>query len=1016
MLAVAELVERDDAHPSETRENPPTLERMRSRNRTQRCVVSFGDRLQEPGARLFQKCGAFGERWGVDRKNRGRCTDFLRPGITSLASVYYRKEGLFLQGIDNRDEFYKETILPIKDVLNRTYAERVSLFLDLRIILLTGFLLFFPGKSRVSKMKWGSLEFSFYSRSAQVIIDFAIPVFCIYAAYWMRYEGNPPAYANAQMMLLVILLPFLRWATNRLSGVYDHVWRLFSLMDGVTLASSSAIMTAILLSMRLFSKTPTEVWPYPKVALSVITIEYLLTVFAKIGVRVLRRAGYEMNSHYRPISKPVMKRILIAGIDQSGVRTLQHLRAYPEYDVVGFVDGDPRSQGRRAEGKRVLGRCGSIPEIAKAYSVDHVVVCFPLDSASVIDRIYDLCGEANISWSAPTNPADLLRGRADSGQKAGVPSDRTSQAERRKRLLLYGAGKTGALICQKLAGRDDLEVVGFVDDDPAKHDLALWGIPVLGTSGEISDLAQREVVDEVVVTISCLDADTLSRIAARCSRIGVGLKCIRNGQEVHEGWPSLAGFQEVPLANSSTIKFEDLEPGAKLRKSLIGRRVLIAGAAGTMGSELARQVAAFAPASLLLLDINENGLAELRQELLALFPGLSVVPLLSDIRAKHWLEKQFAKYRPEVVFQAAAYTHAAMLEWNPGAAVMTNLLGTRNLLDACARADVQRFILLSSDDVESERGIAPATQRLSELLTISDHYGSHTVFKALRFGRTLESSLDVPALERGTRPEGSKSTAERERGRGYPATAQRTTRVILRAACWDEVSGIYALDPKELRQEYGVQRPSEESDVGRIQGLIQAFRLVTKLNPGASDGKGKWLAPGVQKMRLAVPWEGDIPSYVEQSITRCSTGDDKPIKTLLERHARMLAQQPLTAGDTAGRSVMDSRPRADRRRTERVSLDAHATVKSLQGRESHAAVLNISESGVCICAGQKFTEGEVISISFANSSQERAQKVLSRVLWCHAAEGASEWTYGLRFDDATLIRRLLPFANVNVEP
>lgn len=332
----------------------------------------------------------------------------LRPGITSFASVCYRREAELLNGVLPRDEFYRQRILPAKDVLNRRYAERVSLLLDLKILLLTAFLLFFPGKSREADVQVGQYRLDLYSRPFQIVIDFMIFVLSLKLAYWLRFEGRMPDYIQAQMAWMLMALPLARWAVNQLAGIYDQIWRHFSMRDGFALANSALVSTLVLWSLRVFLTSPAEQFPYLRVPFGVIGMEFLLTVFGLVGVRALRRFAYELSGWHRPLLVARRKRVLVAGASSQGIALIQNLMRYPEAEVTGFVDDDPRKIGRRIVGKRVLGTCLDIPKLVRAQDVDLVAVCFGPENTEALGRVNEICRNAEVPSVVMTDSGFVL--------------------------------------------------------------------------------------------------------------------------------------------------------------------------------------------------------------------------------------------------------------------------------------------------------------------------------------------------------------------------------------------------------------------------------------------------------------------------------------------------------------------------------------------------------------------------------------------------------------------------------
>jgi lipopolysaccharide/colanic/teichoic acid biosynthesis glycosyltransferase len=345
----------------------------------------------------------------------------LRPGITSIASICYRDEGSVLIGIGNRDEFYGRAILPRKEMLNDRYLGNLSLRLDLRILLLTAFLLLFPGRLRDTMARTERLEWRPYSRAAQMAIDILIFAVSIRAAYWLRYESTQPAYVRAQMFLLILFLPLVRCAISRFARVYDHVWLHFSMEDAATLVGAAAAPTGVLLLLRVFLHTAPEQFPYLRVPLSVICGEYLLTILGLMTARALRKASYDLELRHRPPQGTASRRLLIAGAGSTSVMVASHLRQRPEYEVIGFVDDDRRKVGKRIVGIQVLGTCGDIPRVVTKFKIDKVAICLPYDDEAAVGRIKRICLDAGVPSSViPDLDATISEAVSESASRGGM--------------------------------------------------------------------------------------------------------------------------------------------------------------------------------------------------------------------------------------------------------------------------------------------------------------------------------------------------------------------------------------------------------------------------------------------------------------------------------------------------------------------------------------------------------------------------------------------------------------------
>jgi FlaA1/EpsC-like NDP-sugar epimerase len=306
-----------------------------------------------------------------------------------------------------------------------------------------------------------------------------------------------------------------------------------------------------------------------------------------------------------------------------------------------------------------------------------------------------------------------------------------------RRVLVVGAGDAAALLVRDLENQHSPrnEVVGFLDDDPLKAGRRLSKAQVLGTTDRLPELAARHHVDEVLVAIPSATADQVRRIMHLCGQASLPTRVV----------PALAKqTRSVRFANLETVDLENLlgreivrSESQEIRHSIEGRIVLVTGAAGSIGSELCRQIAELDPAELVMLETDESRLYMTYLEVEQLAPGKASVALC-DIRDADKLRSVFERHRPQLVVHAAAYKHVPLLELEPDEAVKTNVLGTRNVLDACREFNAERFLLISTDKAVQPTSVMGATKAIAERLTFdAAHAGLRAT--AVRFGNVLGS-------------------------------------------------------------------------------------------------------------------------------------------------------------------------------------------------------------------------------------------------------------------------------------
>jgi len=318
---------------------------------------------------------------------------------------------------------------------------------------------------------------------------------------------------------------------------------------------------------------------------------------------------------------------------------------------------------------------------------------------------------------------------------------RRMDAPEPKRVLIVGAGDAGEMVIKDIVRNPALGLrpVGIVDDDPRKHGRTLHGIRVLGARGDIPDLAAQLVADQVILAIPSATGDLVRDVVACCEQADVILKVLPSVRDIVGGRVSVRDVRDLRIDDFLGRQPVETDLEA-VREILRGKRVLITGAGGSIGSEISHQVAAFDPRELLLLDHDETHLYDISRTMRG---GTDTQILLADIRNRERVHGIFAKHRPEVVFHAAAHKHVPFLESHPEEAVLTNVIGTANLADAALAVGAERFVLISTDKAIRPASVMGASKWLAEQILWSLHGRNGCMFSAVRFGNVLGSRGSV---------------------------------------------------------------------------------------------------------------------------------------------------------------------------------------------------------------------------------------------------------------------------------
>ncbi len=260
-----------------------------------------------------------------------------------------------------------------------------------------------------------------------------------------------------------------------------------------------------------------------------------------------------------------------------------------------------------------------------------------------------------------------------------------------RRILIVGAGDAGEMLIREIQGNLTLnyEVVGFVDDDPRKHGKRIHGIEVVGTVDQLPELCQTQEVQEILIAMPSATREQARRIIERCRASGVRFKTVPGLDQLLQGKVRIGQLQEVrpeDLLGREPVRL-DLD---RLRDELQGKRILVTGAGGSIGSELCRQLATFKPERLVLFERAETSLYFVDLELRQAHPQLQVIPVLGDILDRHKAQEVFAAYRPEVVYHAAAYKHVPFMEKHPLDAIQNKIFGTEIVADVACQWGVTK--------------------------------------------------------------------------------------------------------------------------------------------------------------------------------------------------------------------------------------------------------------------------------------------------------------------------------------
>lgn len=368
-----------------------------------------------------------------------------------------------------------------------------------------------------------------------------------------------------------------------------------------------------------------------------------------------------------------------------------------------------------------------------------------------------------------------------------------------KPVLIVGAGDTGVLLLKELRrhySNGAVKVVGFIDDDPNKRELKVLGVPVLGDRRTIPAIIDKYKIQEIIIAIPSAGGSTIREIVTLCQEKNVKLKILPGVYDLIE--------EKITVNHIRDVQVEDLLGREPVQVDLDGisgylhkQVVLVTGAGGSIGSELCRQIFKFKPNKLLLLDISENDIYDIGFELRNLDASVEIVPLIKDIREKQAIEMVFEKFKPQVVFHAAAHKHVPLMELNPEEAIKNNVMGTYNVAQAADRWGAKKFVLISTDKAVNPASIMGASKRLAEIIIQYLDKTSKTNFVAVRFGNVLASRGSVIPLFKKQIAAGGPVTVTHPDMVRYFMTIPEAVELVIQAGALGKGGEIFVLNMGE---------------------------------------------------------------------------------------------------------------------------------------------------------------------------------------------------------------------------
>ena len=374
----------------------------------------------------------------------------------------------------------------------------------------------------------------------------------------------------------------------------------------------------------------------------------------------------------------------------------------------------------------------------------------------------------------------------------------SDRRDSRKNIMIIGGGEAGAMIIKEFQNSRYLNqhVSCVIDDNPAKQGKYLRGIEIMGGRDDICRLAAELKIDEIIVALPSVPQSEVRKILNICKETDCELKVLPGLYQMING--------EVSVSKLRKVEIEDLLGREVIQvkidevvKYVSGKTVLVTGGGGSIGSELCRQVAAHEPKQLIIFDIYENNAYDIQQELKNSYPDLNLVVLIGSVRNSHRINSVFEKYRPDIVYHAAAHKHVPLMEDSPNEAIKNNVFGTYKTALAADRYGTKRFVLISTDKAVNPTNIMGASKRICEMIIQMMNQHSETDFVAVRFGNVLGSNGSVIPLFKKQIEKGGPVTVTHPDIIRYFMTIPEAVSLVLQAGALAKGGEIFVLDMGE---------------------------------------------------------------------------------------------------------------------------------------------------------------------------------------------------------------------------
>jgi FlaA1/EpsC-like NDP-sugar epimerase len=371
---------------------------------------------------------------------------------------------------------------------------------------------------------------------------------------------------------------------------------------------------------------------------------------------------------------------------------------------------------------------------------------------------------------------------------------RTQNPSETKRTLIYGAGDAGVSLLREIRQNPTLayDVTGFVDDNPVKSGALIYRAKIFGDGAALPSIVRDHGIDMVLIALPSASGREMAAVLKRCQEAGVAYKTVPSFAEILESGSLASGIRDVDVEDLLGRNPVHLDESG-IREKIENKVVAVTGAAGSIGSELCRQIARFRPAAIVAYDCAETALFYIDREMSESFPGLAFHPEIGDVRNLRRLAEVFEKYRPSILYHAAAYKHVPLMETHVFEAVENNVIGTWNVALAAAESGIADFVMISSDKAVRPTSVMGVTKRVAELLIHALEDG-RTKYVSVRFGNVLGSNGSVIPLFKQQIAARKPVTVTHPEMRRYFMTIPEAAQLVIQASTMGKGGEIFVLD------------------------------------------------------------------------------------------------------------------------------------------------------------------------------------------------------------------------------